>query len=147
MPGTGAAGIMPTDARAAVRNSACPVMRTRPLISNRAYREADGAEAGSGQAYRVTRSRCWPGLTSKSPEESARTLWGRLASQQASGFPSLLATGTWPYAARAAIRISHRYPELAPPIWRCLLGDGNSHDGRDVNLSHLRQYFATFVPT
>jgi hypothetical protein len=33
MPGTGAAGIMPTDARAAVRNSACPVMRTKPLIN------------------------------------------------------------------------------------------------------------------
>jgi hypothetical protein len=53
MPGTGAAGIMPTDARAAVRNSACLVMRTRPLISNKAYREADEAEAGSGQAYRL----------------------------------------------------------------------------------------------
>ena len=33
MPGTGAAGIMPTDARAAVRNSACPVMRTKPFIN------------------------------------------------------------------------------------------------------------------
>jgi hypothetical protein len=38
MPGTGAAGIMPTDARAAVRNSALrrvigPVMRTNPLIN------------------------------------------------------------------------------------------------------------------
>jgi hypothetical protein len=53
MPGTGAAGIMPTDARAAVRNSACPVMHPRLLISNKAYREADEAEAGRGQAYRL----------------------------------------------------------------------------------------------
>ena len=29
------------------------LMRTRPLISNRANREADGAEAGSGRAYRL----------------------------------------------------------------------------------------------
>jgi hypothetical protein len=33
------------------------------------------------------------------------------------------------------------YRKLAPPICRCLTGAGNSHDGRDVNLSHMTPVF------